>query len=197
MKGGRKARHSVFGIIDSQHSLDKIVETLKSEKFRSSDISVLVPSSHDFSFEKNSKAPEGATTGAAAGAIGGGIFGWLLGAGALSIPGLGPFIAAGPILAAIAGAGVGGTVGGVAGGLIGLGIPEFEAHRYAEFIKEGGTLISIHVDNSNWEDKAREILEQNEARDISTTSEKKSKTVFHYNTRIDQDFDERSGTPYV
>jgi len=197
MKTGKKGRHSVFGIFDDQKSLDKTIEILKSQNFRNSDISVLMPSTKDFALEKSSKAPEGATTGAAAGAIGGVIFGWLVGAGALAIPGLGPFIAAGPIMAAIAGAGVGGTVGGVAGGLIGLGIPEFEAHRYAGYVKEGGMLISIHVDNDTWEDKAREILEENGARDVATTSEKKSKASLHYSTRIDQDFDDRNDIPHL
>lgn len=192
----KKGRHSVFGIFHDQHSLDRTVEILKSQNFRNSDISVLMPSRHgtkDFAFEKKSKAPEGATTGAAAGALGGVVLGWLVGAGALAIPGLGPFIAAGPIMAAIAGAGVGGTVGGVAGGLIGLGIPEYEAHRYAGFIKEGGMLISIHVDDDKWEDKAREILEDNGARDVATTSERKSEVPFIH-SNIDRDFDDTSDT---
>ena len=173
----KKGRNSVFGIFHDQQSLDNTVDVLKAQNFRNSDISVLMPSKQatkDFSVEKNTKAPEGATTGATAGAIGGGIFGWMLGAGALAIPGLGPFIAAGPIMAAIAAAGVGGAIGGIAGGLIGLGIPEFEAHRYEEYVKEGGMLIAIHVDDNQWEDKAKKILKEKGAKDISTTSEKKS-----------------------
>jgi hypothetical protein len=173
----KKGRNSVFGIYRDQLALDRFVDVLKANNFRNSDISILMPSkkeSKDFALEKNTKAPEGATTGAAAGVLGGGVLGWLVGAGALAIPGVGPFIAAGPIIAAIAGAGVGGTIGGVAGGLIGLGIPEFEAHRYEGYIKEGGMLISIHVDDSDWEAKAKKLLEANGAKDIATTSEKKS-----------------------
>src|SRR5206468_4762230 len=100
----------------------------------------------DFAHEKHTKAPEGATTGAGTGAVVGGALGWLAGIGALAIPGLGPFIAAGPIMAALAGAGVGGTVGGVTGALIGLGIPEYEAKRYEGRITKGGILLSVHSD---------------------------------------------------
>jgi len=177
METGKKGRNSVFGIFRDQYALDRTVDILKANNFRNSDISVLMPSkkeSKDFALEKNTKAPEGAATGATAGVLGGGVLGWLVGAGALAIPGIGPFIAAGPIIAAIAGAGVGGTLGGVAGGLIGLGIPEFEAQRYEGYIKEGGMLISIHVDDSDWEAKAKRLLEDNGAKDIATTSEKKS-----------------------
>lgn len=177
METVKKGRNSVFGIFRDQQALDRTVDVLKANNFRNSDISVLMPSkkeSKDFALEKNTKAPEGATTGAAAGVLGGGVLGWLVGAGALAIPGVGPFIAAGPIIAAIAGAGVGGTLGGVAGGLIGLGIPEFEAQRYEGYIKEGGMLISIHVDDSEWEAKAKKLLEANGAKNIATTSEKKS-----------------------
>lgn len=194
MTSGKKGRHSVFGIFDSEQSLSRTIEILKTQNFRNSDISVLMPSkegSKDFAIEKHTKAPEGATTGAAAGIIGGGVLGWLVGAGALAIPGLGPFIAAGPIMAAIAGAGVVGTVGGITGGLIGLGIPEYEAERYEGLIKEGGMLISIHVDNSAWENTAREILEDNGARDIATTSEKKSDKPSFFHTNIDKDFDDQ------
>ncbi|MBC7538467.1 MAG: DUF3341 domain-containing protein [Bacteriovorax sp.] len=170
-------RNSVFGIFNDQTSLDKAVNRLKTENFRNADISVLMQSKQDtkdFAFEKNTKAPEGATTGAATGAVAGGIFGWLVGAGALAIPGLGPFIAAGPIMAAIAGAGVGGTVGGIAGGLIGLGIPEFEAQRYEGYVKDGGMLISVHVDDKTLEARAKKILEECGAKNVATTSEKKS-----------------------
>lgn len=180
----KKGRNSVFGIFRDQPALDKTINDLKAENFRNSDISVLMQSKEDsknFAMEKNTKAPEGATTGAATGAVAGGIFGWLVGAGALVIPGLGPFIAAGPIMAAIAGAGVGGTIGGVAGGLIGLGIPEFEAKKYEGYVKEGGMLISIHVDDDNWEEKAKRILTQNGATSISTTTEKKSSDTGLFN----------------
>ncbi|MFA6237864.1 MAG: hypothetical protein WC635_11090 [Bacteriovorax sp.] len=200
----KKGRNSVFGIFHDQQSLDHAVDILKSQNFRNSDISVLMPSKQgtkDFAVEKKTKAPEGATTGAAAGAVGGGVLGWLVGAGALAIPGLGPFIAAGPIMAAIAGAGVGGTVGGIAGGLIGLGIPEFEAQRYAGYVKDGGLLIAIHVDDAKWEDKAKEILAENGAGNIATTSEKKGNKKAEveeedkfYRSRADIDFDDTRDT---
>src|SRR6202021_3028235 len=123
---------AVFGIYPNRTSAENAVEALKAANFRNSDISVLLPEgagTKDFAHEKNTKAPEGATTGAGTGALLGGGLGWLLGIGALAIPGLGPFIAAGPIMAALAGAGVGGAVGGLTGALIGMGIPEYEAKR--------------------------------------------------------------------
>jgi hypothetical protein len=124
--------------------------------------------------EKDSKAPEGATTGAASGAVIGGVLGWLVGMGALAIPGLGPFIAAGPIMAMLAGAGAVGTVGGLVGALIGLGIPEYEAKRYEGRIKTGGILLSVHCDNSNWVKRAKTILEETGAEDISSSGEAKA-----------------------
>ncbi len=185
-------RHSVFGIFRTRESLHNAVDALKAQNFRNSDISVLMQSeegTRDFAFEKNTKAPEGATAGVVTGAALGGAFGWLVGAGALAIPGLGPFVAAGPIMAAIAGIGLGGTIGGVAGGLIGLGIPEFEARRYESFVKEGGLLISIHVDNAKWEEKAKAILEDYGAENVSTTMEKRSDTGFSENPRTDEIID--------
>ena len=125
----------------------------------------------DFAHEKNTKAPEGATTGAGTGALLGGGLGWLAGIGALAIPGLGPFIAAGPIMAALAGAGVGGAVGGLTGALIGMGIPEYEAKRYEGRVKDGGILLSVHSDDSQWTKRAKEILERTGAQDISSTGE--------------------------
>jgi len=125
----------------------------------------------DFAHEKNTKAPEGATTGAGTGAVLGGTLGWLVGIGSLAIPGLGPFIAAGPIMAALAGAGVGGTLGGVVGALVGMGIPEYEAKRYEGRVKSGGILLSVHCDNSEWTKKAKEILEATGAEDVSSTGE--------------------------
>jgi hypothetical protein len=124
---------AVFGIYPNRTSAENAVDALKAADFRNSDISVLLPEgagTKDFAHEKNTKAPEGATTGAGTGALLAGGLGWLLGIGALAIPGLGPFIAAGPIMAALAGAGVGGAVGGLTGALIGMGIPEYEAKRY-------------------------------------------------------------------
>jgi hypothetical protein len=199
METVKKGRNSVYGIFRDEGSLNRTVDILKTQNFSNSDISVLMPSKQqtkDFAFEKNTKAPEGATTGAAAGAIGGGVLGWLVGAGALAIPGLGPFIAAGPIIAAIAGAGVGGTVGGVAGGLIGLGIPEFEAHRYEGYVKEGAMLISIHVNDSRWEAKAKKVLEENNAKNISTTSDKKSDETISNRPGYNKDIDVARDTHY-
>jgi hypothetical protein len=147
---------------------------LRAEGFRNTDISVLFPENQgtkDFAHEKNTKAPEGAATGATSGAVIGGGLGWLAGIGALAIPGLGPFIAAGPIMAALAGAGAGGVVGGLTGALVGMGIPEYEAKRYEGRIKDGGILLSVHSDNSEWTKKAKQILERTGAQDISSTGE--------------------------
>ena len=127
----------------------------------------------DFAHEKSTKAPEGATTGRHAGVIVGGALGWLAGIGALAIPGLGPFIAAGPIMAALAGAGAGGVVGGLTGALIGMGIPEYEAKRYEGRVKKGGILLSVHTDNADWTARAKRILEQTGAEDVSSTGETK------------------------
>lgn len=191
---GKKRRHSIFGIYNDQASLDHTIEILKSQNFRNSDISVLIPShegSEPMAIEKSTKATEGATTGALTGLLAGGAFGWLLGAGALAIPTLGPFIAAGPIMAAIAGAGLGGSFGGIAGGLIGLGFPEYEAERFEGLIKKGGMLISIHVDDAKWEAKAHEILEENGAEHISTTSEKRSPEQIYFHHSADLDFNDK------
>jgi hypothetical protein len=165
---------AAFGIYPNRASVDRAVDTLKAENFRNTDISVLFPEnegSKEFAHEKNTKGPEGAATGAGTGAVLGGGLGWLAGIGALAIPGLGPFIAAGPIMAALAGAGVGGAVGGVAGALLGLGIPEYEAKRYEGRVKDGGILLSVHCDNSTWTKKAKEILERTGAEDVSSTAE--------------------------
>lgn len=165
---------AVFGIYRDQLGVENAVDTLRRENFRNTDISVLFPENEgtkDFAHEKNTKAPEGATTGAASGAVLGGGLGWLVGIGALAIPGLGPFIAAGPIMAALAGAGAGGAIGGLTGALIGMGIPEYEAKRYEGRVKEGGILLSVHCDDSNWVKRAKEILQQTGADDISSTGE--------------------------
>src|SRR5580765_7039285 len=132
---------AVFGIYPSYEAVERAVDELKSAGFRSTDISVLFPENvgtKDFAHAKGTKAPEGATAGAGTGAVVGGALGWLAGIGALAIPGVGPFIAAGPIMGALAGVGVGGAVGGIAGALIGMGIPEYEAKRYEGRIKGGG-----------------------------------------------------------
>jgi len=165
---------AAFGIYTTQIAVENAIEELKAAGYRNTDISVLLPANvgtKDFAHEKHSKAPEGATTGAGTGVLLGGALGWLAGIGALAIPGLGPFIAAGPIMAALAGAGVGGTVGGVVGALVGMGIPEFEAKRYEGRIKSGGFLLSVHCDNSDWTKKAKDILERTGAEDVSSTGE--------------------------
>ena len=168
---------AVFGIYQYRVTVENAVDMLRQAGFRNTDISVLFPyneGTKDFAAEKNTKAPEGTAAGAGTGAVVGGTLGWLAGIGALAIPGLGPFIAAGPIMAALAGAGVGGAVGGVTGALIGMGIPEFEAKRYEGRIKDGGILLSVHSDDSDWTKKAKEILERTGAQDISSTGEAKA-----------------------
>src|ERR1700731_2922119 len=165
---------AVFGIYSSYGQVESAVDALRAAGFRNTDISVLFPEnvgSKDFAHEKGTKAPEGATTGAGTGALIGGGLGWLAGIGALAIPGLGPFIAAGPIMAALAGAGVGGAVGGITGALIGMGIPEYEAKRYEGRVKDGGILLSVHSDSSDSTKRAKQILEETGAQDISSTSE--------------------------
>src|SRR5664279_1658649 len=165
---------AVYGIYLNRPMVERAVDALKEAGFRNADISVLLPESggtKEFAVEKETKAPEGATTGAGTGAVVGGALGWLAGIGALAIPGVGPFIAAGPIMAALAGAGVGGAVGGVAGALVGMGIPEYEAKRYEGRVKKGGILLSVHSDSSDWTKKAKEILERTGAEDISSSGE--------------------------
>jgi len=165
---------AVFGIYRDRTGVENAVDVLRQENFRNTDISVLFPENQgtkDFAHEKNTKAPEGAATGASSGAVIGGTLGWLTGIGALAIPGLGPFIAAGPIVAALAGVGVGGAIGGITGALIGMGIPEYEAKRYEGRVKEGGILLAVHCDDSNWTKRAKEILERTGAQDVSSTGE--------------------------
>jgi hypothetical protein len=165
---------AVFGIYRDRGSLERGVDALQAANFRPEDISVLFPDNvgtKDFAHEKGTKAPEGAATGAGTGAAIGGVLGWLAGVGSIAIPGIGPFIAAGPIMAALAGAGVGGAVGGLTGALIGMGIPEYEAKRYEGMVKEGGYLLSVHADNSEWTRRAKTILEETGACDISSTGE--------------------------
>jgi hypothetical protein len=165
---------AVFGIYPHQASVESGVEALKAAGFSNNSVSVLFPqsdSTKEFAHEKNTKAPEGAATGASTGAVLGGGLGWLVGIGALAIPGLGPFIAAGPIMAALAGVGVGGAVGGLTGALIGLGIPEYEAKRYEGRVKDGGILLSVHAESSEEIKRAKAILEGTGAQDISSTGE--------------------------
>ena len=166
---------AVFGIYSSYGQVESAVDALRAAGFRNTDISVLFPEnvgSKDFAHQKGTKAPEGATTGAGTGALIGGGLGWLAGIGALAIPGLGPFIAAGPIMAALAGAGVGGAVGGITGALIGMGIPEYEAKRYEGRVKNGGVLLSVHCDTSEQIKRAKDLLKVSGAQDIASSGEK-------------------------
>jgi hypothetical protein len=165
---------AVFGLVDNEFQAERIVEELRSANFSNNDISVLFPDksgTRDFAHEQHTKAPEGAATGAATGGVLGGVAGWLVGIGTLAIPGLGPFIAAGPIMAALAGAGVGAAAGGLTGALIGMGIPEYEAKLYEGKIKEGNILIAVHTENSDQTKRAKEIFERAGAHDVSYTEE--------------------------
>jgi hypothetical protein len=168
---------AAYGIFADQVSVGEAVDALRRAGFRNADISVLLPENvgtKDFGHEKHTKAPEGAVAGASTGAIIGGALGWLAGIGALAIPGVGPFIAAGPIVAALSGMGAGGALGGFAGALVGVGIPEYEAKRYEGRIRSGGILLSVHCDDSEWAKRAREVLENTGASDIATASEAKA-----------------------
>jgi hypothetical protein len=165
---------AVFGIYPTYAGVESGVDALKAAGFRNTDISALFPENvgtKDFAHEKGTKAPEGAATGGVAGGVVGGALGWLVGIGSLAIPGLGPFIAAGPIVAALAGVGAGAAVGGLVGALVGMGIPEYEAKRYEGRVKSGGILLSVHSDGSEWTKRAKEILERTGAEDISSTGE--------------------------
>jgi hypothetical protein len=165
---------AIFCLTRTEAQAIAIVDQLKAAGFSNNDISVLLPDktgTKDFAHEQHTKAPEGAATGAGTGGVLGGALGWLVGIGALAIPGLGPFIAAGPILAALSGAAAGAALGGVTGALIGLGIPEYEAKRYEGKIKEGNVLISVHTDDSTERARAKTIFEQAGVEDISYTEE--------------------------
>jgi hypothetical protein len=167
-----KAKTAVLGIYADYAGVENAVDVLKEAGFRSADISVLFPEkagSKHFARHKGTRAPEGAAAGAGTGAVLGGALGWLVGIGALAIPGLGLVVAGGPIMGALAGVGAGGAVGGIAGALIGLGIPEHAAKRYEVRIKEGGILLSVHADNAAWAKRAKEILERTGAQEISAT----------------------------
>ena len=167
-------KKSVFCIATSQSQAERIVDCLKNANFSNNEISALFAdkqTNRDFAHEKNTKAPEGAVTGASTGGVVGGILGWIAGIGALAIPGVGPFIAAGPVMAALSGAAIGAAVGGIAGGLIGLGIPELEARQYEGKIKKGNILLSVHTENSKEIAKAKDIFTKAGATDICTTGE--------------------------
>jgi hypothetical protein len=168
------AKKSVFGLARDEAQAARIVDDLKSAGFSNNDISVLLPdkgSTREFAHEKGTKAPEGAVAGAGTGGVLGGVLGWLVGIGALAIPGLGPFIAAGPIMAALSGAAVGATAGGVVGALVGMGIPEYEAKRYEARLREGRILLSVHSENSDETRRAKEIFERAGAENIASAGE--------------------------
>lgn len=163
---------AVTCIARSDTQARSIVTALKDAGFRGADISVLFPDtegSRDFAHEQHTKAPEGAATGAATGGVLGGVVGFLAGIGTLAIPGVGPLIAAGPILAALSGAGAGAAVGGVTGALVGAGIPEYEAKLYEGKIREGNILIAVHTDDADQRARAKDIFEDQLAEDITTT----------------------------
>jgi hypothetical protein len=165
---------SVFGIARSDDQAIRIANNLRAAGFSQNDISVLFPDkqgTRDFAHEQHTKAPEGAVSGVVTGGIIGGALGWLVGIGSLAIPGLGPFIAAGPILAALGGVAAGGTTGGIVGALIGMGIPEYEAKRYEGKIREGNIFISVHAENSDEVSRAKEIFRNAGAEDIAYTGE--------------------------
>ena len=174
----RDARISVFGLFRDEAQLSRAVDALLAAGFRNEDISALLPDRNQtktFAHEKHTKAPEGAAVGAATGVIAGGTLGALLGLGAIVIPGLGAFLAAGPIMGALAGAGAGGAVGTLTGALVGMGIPEYEAKRYESYLTKGGALLSVHADDREWARKARLLLDGFGAYDIDQTTESHAK----------------------
>jgi hypothetical protein len=167
-------KNAVYCIAKNREQAESIVSALRDGGFSSNEISVLLPDksgTRDFAHEQNTKLPEGAATGGVAGMGVGAALGWLAGIGSLAIPGVGPFIAAGPIMAALGGAAVGGAAGGVIGGLVGMGIPEYEAKRYDGKIRGGGALISVHTDNADQVKTVKKIYERAGAEDIKSTSE--------------------------
>jgi hypothetical protein len=169
---------SVYCTTRTVDQAESIIAELRAAGFRNNDISALLPdkrTNRDFAHEHHTKAPEGAATGGAAGLGVGAALGWLAGIGALAIPGVGPFIAAGPIMAALGGAAVGSAAGGLIGALVGMGIPEFEAKRYDAKIREGNILISVHTDDGKQRDIAKDIFKRYGADDISTGSEASAK----------------------
>jgi hypothetical protein len=165
---------AVFCIAKSEEQAVRIVNQLRAAGFSNNDVSVLLPDragTRDFAHEQHTKAPEGAAAGAVAGGLVVGALGWLVGIGSLAIPGVGPFIAAGPIMAALSGAAAGGAVGGMAGALVGFGIPEYEAKQYEGKVRNGNILISVHTEDSKERNAAKEIFMRSRAEDISYTAE--------------------------
>lgn len=190
---------AVFGIYGTVTQAEQAADRLIASGFSNQDISVLMAdkeTSRQFAHEKNTKAPEGTTTGVTTGGVIGGTLGVLAGIGALAIPGVGPLIAAGPIMAGLAGLGVGGAVGGLIGGLVGMGIPEYEAKRYEGRVKDGGVLLSAHCDSSDEVSRAKDILKATGAEDISSAGEKAAST-HGVNADRDRDNDNRTGAPPV
>jgi hypothetical protein len=168
------ANKSVFCIARDEAQACRIVDDLKNNGFTDNDVSVLLSDrqgTRDFAHQKNTKAPEGATTGVATGGILGGALGWLAGIGAIALPGIGPLIAAGPILAALSGAAIGAAAGGLTGALIGMGIPEYEAKRYEGKILSGNILISVHAEDADESRRAKEIFQRSNAEDIASAGE--------------------------
>src|SRR6188474_680878 len=164
-----------YGIYPDRESFERALDAIRTAGFRNSDVSAILPdrdhTTKDLAHEINTKTPEGIAAGASAGAAMGGVLGWLVGIGAIAIPGIGPLVAAGPVVAALAGAGAAGATGGLVGGLVGAGIPEIEAKRYAGRIREGAYLLSVHCDDTTWGKKAEEILERTGGHDVVKTSE--------------------------
>jgi len=164
----------VFGIYATRSAVENVVSALKDAGFANADVSILFPESlgtGELATEKSSKAPEGAAAGAGSGFLLGGALGWFVGVGALAIPGVGPLIAAGPILAALAGAGIGSAVGGVAGAVVGMGIPEYEAKKYEARVSGGNILMSVHCESAQQRERAKMVLQETGAEDISATTE--------------------------
>ena len=166
---------AAFGIFADRAAAEAAVDRLGAAGFSHGDVSVMMAdqsSTQDFATEKNTKAPEGTTTGVSIGGVAGGTLGLLAGLGALAIPGVGPLIAAGPIMGALAGLGVGGAVGGLVGALVGLGIPEYEAKRYEGRVKDGGILVSVHCESSDEVSRAKDVLKAAGGEDIASSGEK-------------------------
>ena len=165
---------ATFALCADQAALERGINDLRAAGFRNSDVSVLMqdtPGTKSLAHEAHTKAPEGAATGAGAGAVVGGVLGWLIGIGALAVPGIGPFIAAGPIVAALAGVGAAGAAGGLIGALVGVGIPEYEAKQYEGRLRNGHLLLSVHSDDSKWAKRAAEVLKNAGGQHIGSSAE--------------------------
>ena len=167
-------KKAVMCIVQTRGQAEAVVDQLHNAGFSTNDISVLFPDksgTKDFAHEHSTKAPEGAIGGASMGGVVGGTLGLLAGIGVLAIPGLGPFIAAGPIMAALSGVAAGATVGGIAGALVGMGIPEIEAKRFEGKVKGGNLLVSVHVESSDERTRAENIFKAAKADDICSVNE--------------------------